>query len=454
MQPTINASLPLVGICNIAEPFYDFLTRAGGDQSPSQLIRGEQYRGDRVLVWFGERKLVYSSFPIPHADDLCRQFGYQATTHLAPTAPTPWLSHDILREPTLLDTLIDYAGPERVVQIVPYATTTQFMELVTTLERDHGLTVLLPESPAPDALWVRDYIDTKVGFRTLASRWLPDADRLLPEGFACHTAEIAARAAAWFLQNKRACILKADDGENGLGNLVLDAAANPTADDILCEFDDHAFLGRQWYTVEELITATRLRSPSFEAFVPPPQAGEPYLTYLSDQVFQDFGDFCGVLVGAEVNRSGWATLLTDAGLTIARQLQQMGYVGHFDMDAVVDDDGRLYLLEINSRRTGGTHVHEFARHVFGANYHERVTLLSNDTLGSGDIVDYRTLKAMIGDLAYPIDGSERGVVIMITSALADREFGCIFVGASRADVLHLQAEVQTRVQQHIVETGD
>ncbi len=58
----------------------------------------------------------------------------------------------------------------------------------------------------------------------------------------------------------------------------------------------------------------------------------------------------------------------DSGMIFARRLQQMGYVGHFDLDTVVDDAGRVYLLEINPRRTGGTHVHEFAEHVFGADY--------------------------------------------------------------------------------------
>ena len=66
----------------------------------------------------------------------------------------------------------------------------------------------------------------------------------------------------------------------------------------------------------------------------------------------------------------------------------MGYVGHFDLDTVVNDEGRVYLLEINPRRTGGTHVHEFADHVFGADYLDKVALLSNDTLSSGSITEF------------------------------------------------------------------
>ena len=90
------------------------------------------------------------------------------------------------------------------------------------------------------------------------------------------------------------------------------------------------------------------------------QQGEPQITYVSDQLFQGFGDFCGVLVSRELLDTPWYPPLAESGMIIARRLQQMGYVGHFDLDTVVNDEGRVYLLEINPRRTGGTHVHEFA----------------------------------------------------------------------------------------------
>lgn len=90
---------------------------------------------------------------------------------------------------------MDYAGPNRAVQLVAYAVTPQFMQLVSKLRTDFGLTVILPECPLPGSEWVRDYIDTKSGFRSLASRWLPNAKDLLPEGLACKTILQAAEAA-------------------------------------------------------------------------------------------------------------------------------------------------------------------------------------------------------------------------------------------------------------------
>jgi len=124
----------------------------------------------------------------------------------------------------------------------------------------------------------------------------------------------------------------------------------------------------------------------------------------------------------------------------------VGYVGHFDLDTVVDDNGRLFLLEVNSRRTGGTHVHEFARFAFGPDYLERVVLLSHDAMSSGPFRQFDALQAAIGDLTYPMRGEQRGVVVTVTSALAAGEFGCIIVAASAAEALALQQELAGRVQ--------
>jgi hypothetical protein len=371
--------------------------------------------------------------------------GYDETCCLTPERPTPWLSQDILHEPRLLDALLDYAGEGQTLQLVPYATTPQFMQLVETLRTRHGLTVHLPESPEPDALWVRDYIDTKTGWRVVAGRALPNADELLPQGFAFPSADLAAAAAHWFGQNSRACLVKSDIGENGIGNVVIRPGEYPSAGAIHNLIKRNPFLQDDWITVEAMIDAKVTVSPSFEAYVPPLGKGEPFLTYVSDQVFQDFGDFCGVLVSRELCETPWYAPLVDAGLRVAREMQAMGYVGLFDLDAIVDDNGRVYLLEVNARRTGGTHVHDFAYVQFGADYLDHVAILSHDTMPSGEIADVETLLRVIGDLAYPVAGAQRGVLVNGTSALVAREYGCLIVGRDRTDVLDMQRQLNERV---------
>lgn len=433
----------MVVVCNISETFYEFLSRA---EDAEHHIRGEQYRGDRAIVWAGDPKLVFTSLPIPHAAHLYQQASFTDTQYVSPQQPTSWLSLDILNEPALLQRLIDYAGEARTVELVPYAATDQFLKLVETLENEHGLTVRLPETARRNMLWLRDYVDSKIGWRILASRWLANAEELLPEGLACQTLEVAADAALWFLANGRGCLVKSDIGENGIGNVMLQPGMFDTREAIIAHLRKAQFLNEQWLTVEELIAAEHPLSPSLEAYVP--AEGEPYITYVSDQLFQGFGDFCGVLVSRELEATRWYEPLVTSGLIFARELQKMGYVGLFDLDTVVNDEGRVYLLEVNPRRTGGTHVHEFADHVFGDDYLSKVALLSNDTLSSGKITEFDELARVVQPFEYPMNGEQRGIFVTVSSALEAHEFGCIIVGANTADVVDIQQQLQARIAEY------
>ncbi len=443
MAAYLDSHIPVVVVCNISETFYEFLSHA--DQA-EQLIKGEQYRGDRAIVWAGDPKLVFTSLPIPHAQHLYQQARYPQTEYHAPANPTSWLSLDILREPALLQRIVTYAGEQRTIQIVAYAATRELMQLIDALQVNHGLKVLLPETPPPERLWLRDYIDSKIGYRILASRWLPNADQLLPEGIACQTIETAANAVQWFFLNGRSCLVKSDIGENGIGNVLVKPGQFASTTDILTYLRAYHFLDEHWLTVEELIPAEHPLSPSLEVYVP--LQGDPHITYVSDQLFQGFGDFCGVLVSRELLATPWYPPLAESGLILARRLQQMGYVGHFDLDTVVNDDGRVYLLEINPRRTGGTHVHEFAAHFFGEDYLQSVALLSNDTLSSGSITDFEELLSVVAEFEYPMQGENRGIFIMVTSALEVHEFGCIIAGANTAEVVEIQRQLQARIAEY------
>jgi hypothetical protein len=438
--------IPIVAVCNISETFYEFLSRADNPEQQSHLIAGEQYRGDRALVWLGDPKLVFVSYPIPHAAYLCEQFGYEGTAYMAPSSPSPWLSLDILREPALLNGIVEYAGPARTIQLIPYATTLQLFQLAETLRSQYGLTVLMPESPEVEDFWLRDYIDTKHGFRAQAARWLINAKDLLLEGASCTTRQQAAEVAYWFSLQDKSCILKADIGENGLGNYIISPGHYGTVDEIIAEIDRQPMLRSDWITVEEYKASTKRISPSLELFVPARGVAEPRITYLCNQIFLDsLGDFCGVLISKEHRQTSWYPVLAESGLLIAHELQEMGYVGHFDLDAIVDDDDTVFLVEINSRRTGGTHVHEFAEKFFGPDYLEHRALLSYDAMKSGSISQFDELMAAVGDLAYPMQGQPCGVIITITSALVDHEFGCIVVAETGAEAIAIQQALSEQI---------
>jgi len=132
-------------------------------------------------------------------------------------------------------------------------------------------------------------------------------------------------------------------------------------------------------------------------------------------------------------------------MKLATRLQEMGYVGNFDLDAVIDARGSAYLLEINARRTGGTYVHEFGRHTFGDDYLERLVLVGQNAVSSGGITDLDGLFARLEGLLYPDYGPGGGVVITVTSTLPSGEFGCILVAPDETAALALNEALEKRL---------
>ncbi|HND91486.1 MAG TPA: hypothetical protein PLI75_06865 [Anaerolineales bacterium] len=447
-MPTQN-TIPTVVISNFAEAHIDFLGRSSDPEERDDLINGEDYHGDRTILWADDPKLVIVNYPIAHAEFNVKRLGYSRTSHLAPHEPSHYLCLDILREAHLLEGILQYAAPNGIVQLIPYATTKEFLQLVEVLRREHHLQVLTPESPDADHFWLRDYIDTKTGFRTLASFWMTDASRFLPFGMICETLKHAAIVAHWFCSRGEACVVKTDTGESGIGTTVISPEDHLSVEGIFEKLHSQPFYSNELIVVEKYIPSANRISPSAEVKVPKLGEGEPQITYISNQLFLGFGDFCGIQIDRSIYSEPWCADLKRCTLELAHNLQNMGYVGHFDLDCIVSDDNEVYLLEINARRTGGTHVHEFGKYTFGDDYVSKVSLISFEASNSGTITDAMELLEVIKDFLYPMPGDEPlGMVVTITKPLFKNRFGCIVVAPTSERALQLQAQVDEHIQRY------
>lgn len=441
MLSHLDKDLPLVVIANIAESSIDFLPR--NLKITSELVRVRQFKAERALLWSGTPKLVFISHPVPHMSYLQDRLGYAGTVFAAPEKPTARLSQDIVREQHLIDQMVAYAGQARTIQLIPYATTREFLALVDILRDRYGLKVCLPESVTPDNLWLCQYLGSKSGFRTQAARWLP-VDRL-PPAIVCQNPQMASDVLRWLSAQGKACVIKPDRGQAGIGMGVCGNGHHPV-EQAIKTLELNPFLTEGYITVEEYIRSSRELSPSLEFYIPPLGHGKPEIIYLSNQLFtEEVGHFCGVLLSREMADAPWLPGFEQDGLTIAAKLQEMGYVGHFDLDAVVDDYDNLYVLELNTRRTGGTHVHEFACLAFGENYLDRVALQSCDAMASRGVHDFDALLLCIDDLLYPIHGEPRGVVVTIASTLSAGRFGYIIVAPDEDEAATLEVDLARRL---------
>jgi hypothetical protein len=436
--PYLDARIPVAVIFNNTESFYPYLARA----SDPGLFPTMYEKGNRALLWVGDPKLVFISAPAPHAGYLRQTVGYPGTEYIVPHVPTPRLCQDILREPPLFERLVDHAGKGKQIQLIPYVTTPDFLNLAERLRESHGLDVLLPESPSPESLWIRDQLDTKLGFREAVGAWL-GAD-VLAEGFTCSSQAQAAEVVQWLLRNGRAAIVKASHSNGGFGHLTFESASG-VGRKVIDRLHDDAFLEGDALIVEERIDSPGQLFPAIEIYVPDQNKGAPQVTHVCTELFLD-GKVTGQYVGPELREAGWYAPLCRFGLDIAAHLQAYGYRGIFDVDAVVDQGGGVPLLEVNPRRTAGTHAHEFACFAFGANYAEHLAVVCHNTIPAGSVSSADQLIALLSDLLYCANSSAQGIVITHTACLREAEFGCIVAAPSRAEAIRLEAEMLRRIR--------
>ena len=76
-------TIPTIVISNFAEAHIDFLGRSDKPAERDDLINGEDYHGDRTILWADDPKLVIVNYPIAHADFNTKRLGYPNTRHLA-----------------------------------------------------------------------------------------------------------------------------------------------------------------------------------------------------------------------------------------------------------------------------------------------------------------------------------------------------------------------------------
>lgn len=435
---------PVVVVHNYLESFQSFLSRTGDEN----ILLDRRFYGDQALFWLGDHKLVITSVPVADAKTLCARWGYHHTQNLSPKKFSASLSQDILQDPDLLAAILAYAGTAKKLALVSYAATLEFLQLAETLRREHGLEVLLPESPQPENLWVKGYLDSKVGFHTLFAQWSKGDNRhKSPQSFICDQLDIVAEIIGWFRNQGKGCVIKASEGGSGVGNLFIPYEQIPdNAAKINALLKSNIYLVKDLYVVEELIESPSHESPSAEVYIPRPEDGPPVMTYLCMQHFEASGRFAGILVGSELENKPWYTHYIETELIMAAEMQKMGYVGYFDMDSIVAENNAVYMVEINARRTGGTYAHEFMEFAFGPEYFNRIAMLAHNKFDSGSLRTLPDLEAAIADVLYPIGGEERGVIVLLTSTLPQGKFGFLVLGNTLEDTTNLREKMAAKIQ--------
>jgi hypothetical protein len=163
----------------------------------------------------------------------------------------------------------------------------------------------------------------------------------------------------------------------------------------------------------------------------------------------DKGVFMGIEFGKGAVSSKISKHLRKAGKRFGELLKICGYNGHFEIDFVYGgSDNRLYPIEANLRRTGGTHAFEFIKRLLGARFSECYYIVSVNKVTAPKLTnkDYLQSKKLISDIYYPIEGKNEGVILSTVNYLKKGKIGYIVVGTDKKRVYQIEKILLERIQ--------
>ncbi|MGG2464322.1 hypothetical protein ACO0M4_31915 [Streptomyces sp. RGM 3693] len=413
---------PTLCVSNAVDTLRDFAVRADGVDALLSECYAQQ---DQALFWGPLDKMLITYEPIGDLDWQRKFLELNGVVNLSPAGSTGSLFADTLADPGLMAAVAAHAGPGRRLRLIPHTTTSDLWRFTEVLRTRYGVAVELPESPPQQGL--RDLLDTKTGLRDLATDLgMTDGPCRIPPGTHCSGKAEVPAAVRDMLATGTPCIVKADRGEASLGLLIF----RPGDDDIAERLAASEFYGEDPVVVEEFLDGD-IAFPSVEYMVP--VDAPPHLCYTTDMLFEGATHLRGNVTARELRDRWWYRPLTEGGLRLAEEMQRRGYRGRFGIDAIARDDV-VYMHDLNARRTGSSHVHEFGEHLIGPGYLDTHAVGNYDFYGLPAGLDLPEVLRRLGRLVASPRHAERGVVPTELTDLRTGRLSCMFYASSLAEL--------------------
>ncbi|MEV6977557.1 hypothetical protein [Kitasatospora sp. NPDC093806] len=398
---------------------------------------------DQAIFWQPAEKLIVTAAPIAELDWQTGFLGLPGIVNAVPAKSSGPLFTDILDDRDLMARLVEHAGPARRFRLVPHTTTPELWTFAETMRSAHGVTVELPESCERQEL--RDLLDTKSGLRDLvADLGLTGGRCRTAPGRHCTGLVEARNAVLALLGRGRPCIVKADKGEASVGLLVF--RPGDREDHIARELASSSYYGDDPIVVEEYIDGAGVVFPSVEYVVPADPGRAPYLTHACEMLFEAPTLLRGNVTAPSFIGEKWYEPFRAGSRVIADELQRRGYQGHFGIDAVAAADGEVIMLDLNARRTGSTHVHDFGLRFFGTGYQRHQAVGNHDFYGLPAGTPFAEVLDLLGPLVRRPEAGASGVVPCELTGLATGRLSCMIYAPTLTGFHELVRNVRDRIE--------
>ena len=427
---------------NTAEAFLGVLRASAHQPGAIDRMDHETALSHRALFWLSDQKLVLTPTAIPEdvLEQCYRVTGWRNVTNWALPQPRLDLCGAIVDDTDLFSRLVGFITRQTHTRLSAYAVTPAYAQLALLLEQA-GCQFTTLECLSRGSVDLQAHLDSKVGFRNEMARIEGEAV-LVPEGYVCSNLQSAIDATHYFLSRSKGCVVKSNLGESGWGTLIIHRGHSvvTAAADLANSVAGDAIWNYFPLVVEEYIEITagsKTAFPSVEVIV---TNHGPELTYCCAQIIRDFAAFMGISLGQGI----LPDLIQDEVLRIARTIGKhyysIGYRGYFDIDFIVREDDRIFALETNARRTGGTHAYDLMLALGLAN--TDWLCHSEDSIKfAKPISDATEAILRIKPLLYEPAQNKPGIVPTIVDARSNN-FGFVAIGRRGEDVTELVNSVR------------
>lgn len=385
----MTKNIKTIYLSNILEGYYKSYNTLKSKIERNFWIQYDTLDGNRAIFYGGDDKVLITSLPInkAHFKNTKDLMGWNNVHNLSPIKNTPSISDDCIKDKKLQKEIIKIISNNPGISIIPYRLTPQFQKFIHFL-KSKSLIFKTPETIPEEKQFILNYFNTKRGFRHL---WhLSNASNppfvQIPEGFITQNKREAIDAAWWFKQRETSFVIKYNSGVQGLGIELIDQTTLPREKRKFYALLKNRLKDKIWsepiIIVEQAIIANENAqsiSPSLDVYIDP--QGKVTAAYASDQIFaNDKRTFRGIYIYPKLMTDPAIKKACKAGVIFGKKLAEYGYRGVLDIDLIRSTNNKIYAVEANLRRNGGTHLHELCLSLLGKNYGNSYHTLIEDII--------------------------------------------------------------------------
>ena len=405
-------------------------------------IHEDHYLCDRFLFSDEKNRILVTPYLIDKDfyDFNKKIIGFKHLINLSPKKIGESICESIIKDKELFEKLIILIKNNPKIRLISYSTTEEFTKLVKLL-RKCNLVFQTPDMPEFGQEWTGPFFDSKAGFRQSVYNLKGNFPEI-PDGMICDGIVEVIAWAEYFLKKYKGCVIKSNRGLAGAGLKIIkiDQIKNNDIKTYLTNILKEKYWSKDLVVVEKYIESNKKisgGSPNVELKIN--EKGVETLYFCGMRV-SDEGVFQGIEVGLGALPLYVKKNLRQPAIKFGQFLKSAGYKGFFELDWVYGLDGKLYSIEANLRRTGGTHVYEIAKVLLGDDFQNKYYVTATNIQVAPKLKNksFNEVKNILNDILYPIQGKKKGVIITIFSYLKFGKLGYIVIGKNKKETLEIE----------------